>query len=147
MSELGVLSHQYETSSYLSEQINKATIIIKKLFYKLPGYELISRKDIESSIEKLTDILSGIEDLLSLQKPRDSHGEEVETGISGSFIEKIKKNKSGELNFYIQDLNKLRTHLKSGMDSITNKDIKFLDELCAIADSETSRIFREMWRK
>jgi hypothetical protein len=145
--ELGVLSHGYKTSSYLSEQINKATIILKKVFYKLPGYESIDRKEIESGLRKLHDILLGIEDLLSLQKPRNSHGEEVERGISGGFIEKIRESKSGELNFYIQDLKDLQSHLKAGINSITEKDIIILNELCAIADSETSRIFREMWRK
>lgn len=147
MSELGVLSHGYKTSSHLSEQINKATIIVKKLFYKLPGYELIDKRDIESNIENLCDILLGIEDLLLLKKPRNFHGEEVERGIPGSFIEKIRGAKSGELNFYIQDLKEVQTHLESGINKVTDKDIKFLDELCALADSETSRIFREMWRK
>lgn len=145
MSELGVLSHRYNTLSELSTEINGAVTILKKIYYKLPGMKDLSETQIEDSKDKLFEIMVKI--IKNLSPGYDLYDKDIKDirPLPTSFIERIKDSKKGEIPYYVEDLNEVIKHIKNNV-TFTEKDIVILDELSSIMDVETSTVFRKFWR-
>lgn len=141
MSELGVLSHRYDRSAQFSEELNNSVLTIKLLYYKMPGKENIKQDQLNRSRDELIEIISEIKENLD---PNEIKTIPEKHFISRNLINKLYNTKKGKLNFYLDDLKEIIEHLKD-LSKITDEDIKILDELCSLGNTESSMIFRKLW--
>lgn len=147
MSDIDVLSHEYKTSSDLSTSLNSAIIAAKRLRYGLPGSETLTKETIRSYQNFLSGFLVGFSRLMSDQVEDECETKVEETTIPGSLVEKARTLKQTILPRYLKDLKEAVRRLNLGFNNLTDDDILLLDELCRMSDSETSSLFRKLWRK
>lgn len=147
MSDIDVLSHEYKTISYLATSLNSAVIESKRLLYSLPGSESLTKEDIRSYQDFLSEFLAGLSRLMSIREDKEPEARAKEPMIPASLVEKVKVAKQTLLPHYLDDLKEVTKHLEQGLQCLTEEDIRLLDELCSISDAETSDLFRRLWRK
>lgn len=146
MSDVSVLSHEYKTSSELSQAINTNLIVLKKVSLGLPGAEKISAAQLEASRRRLGEILDTLIGLLDLTKTKDVEVAHA-VHVPGAFVERLRKERRGDLMYYLQDLARLVARLREGAVQLTSEDLAVLDHLASVADAETSGVFRQMMRR
>ena len=69
MSDMSVLSHEYKTSSELSQHISTALILLKKVYYHLPGGEAVMPEELDHHRHMLATILTTLVSLLTVPRP------------------------------------------------------------------------------
>lgn len=141
MSEIGVLSHRYDRSAHFSEELNNSVLTIKMVYYNIHGIEDIGQEKLNKSKEELIEIISEIMENLDPEKTRIDLEKHF---ISRNLINNLYNMKKGRLKFYLDDLKNAINHLKN-ISKITEDDIKILDELCSLGNTESSMIFRKLW--
>lgn len=146
MSDVSVLSHEYKTTSELSQAINTNLIVLKKVSLGLPGAEKISAAQLAASCHRLAEILNTLICLLDLTKTKNLNATHV-AHVPGSFVERLRKERRGDLAYHLQDLEQLVARLREGPLPLTSKDLGVLDHLATVADAETSGVFRQMMRR
>lgn len=145
MSELSTLTSHYAATADLAQLVNQAVIIMKKGYYRLPGFERITEAQLKESCTILVGFLG---ELLTRLVP-DLVSPELERryGIPGTILERVRERKRGEWTYFLEDLKAARDHLQKGIGSLTEGDLRLLDDLCGIIDAEVSSVFRKLWRK
>ncbi len=72
MSDMSVLSHEYKTASDLSQHISTALILLKKVYYHLPGGEAVMPEQLDSHLLALADMLTALVGLLTIPRPQNA---------------------------------------------------------------------------
>src|SRR5262249_39118944 len=143
---VGVLSHEYKSTSELSQAINTNLIVLKRVELNLPGAEKVASTQVETCRLRLAEILETLVQLLDLQRATGLMSSQKVT-IPGAFVERLRKERQGDLAYYLQDLENLAGRLRANASQLTTADFTLLDHLAAIADAETSGVFRQMMRR
>lgn len=146
MSDVGVLSHEYQSTSELSQVINTNLIVLKKVELSLPGAENVAVAHVASSRVRLAEILETLGKLLDVHRTMGVTTSQIVL-IPGAFVERLRKERQGDLASYLQDLETLAARLRTHSPQLTKADFAILDHLAAIADAETSGVFRQMMRR
>jgi hypothetical protein len=148
VSDVSVLSHEYQTASDLSRTLNEALIILKKTRLALPGAEAITTEERERSRHCLANILDTLLELLApADSRRRSSAAEPDVQIPGALVAQLRAERQGDLAYYLEDLEHLAERLRAGVHVLTEQDLSRLDELAAVADAEASSVFRRLMRK
>jgi ABC-type transporter Mla subunit MlaD len=146
MSDVSVLSHEYQSTSELSQAINTSLIVLKKVVFGLPGAENVVAAQVRGCRSRLADILEILGKLLDAQRAMSVTVSQALT-IPGAVVERLKKERNGDLASYLHDLENLAARLRTDFPQLTSADFVTLDHLAAIADAETSGVFRQMMRR
>ena len=146
MSDVSVLSHEYKTTSELSQAINTNLIVLKKVVLGLPGAEKVNAAQFTASRYRLAEIVETLVNLLDLRRAKSLNATQA-THVPGAFVERLRKERYGDLAYYLQDLEQLARRLRTDPPQVTTTDFAVLDHLAAIADAETSGVFRQMMRR
>lgn len=146
MSDVSILSHEYKAATELSQTINRALILLKKTYYKLPGAEGIPPDQLEASLQCLVKIIGSLVRLLGPERATDSGSASV-THLPAAFVAKLRSERRGDLAYYHDDLEGTIRRLGGGPSQLTKADLSILDQLAAAADAETSEVFRRLMRK
>jgi len=141
---VSVLSHEYQTASELSQTINRALITLKKARLHLPTSEELTPEQIRKSQRCLVEVLAALSGLLAPDKVNERDASAVQ--IPGSLVARLRQERRGDLEYFLQDLNRTVERLGSGLPDLTDQDIGLLDHLAAAADAETSSVFRRLMR-
>ncbi len=148
MSDIGVLSQDYENTAELFRAINQAVILVKKRFYNLAGAAQVSDQQLDAARQSLARIINEL--IAKLEAPAGGdtteYDEEEPTGIPAFLVRRIEEKHQGNLNWYLEDLRALRRTLDYE-EPFTEEQIRYLDELCEQFDAETSALHRRLWRK
>ncbi len=147
VSDVSVLSQEYETASELSRALNRALITIKKKQLGLPGGEAIAPKDLDQSRKCL---IATVEALLRLVRPAEPKApgavSEAAARVPGALVSRIRSIHQGDLAYYLEDLEGLVGTLKHRTPSLSSKELCLLEELAGLADAEASNVFRRLMR-
>jgi hypothetical protein len=146
MSDVSILSHEYKTTSELSQAINTNLIVLKKVTLGLPGAEKVNAVQFAASRYRLAELVETLVSLLDLSRAKSLDTTQA-AHIPGAFVERLRKERRGDLAYYLQDLEDLATRLRADPPQLTSADFAVLDHLAAIADAETSGVFRQMMRR
>jgi hypothetical protein len=146
MSDVSVLSHEYQSTSELSQAINTNLIVLKKVVLGLPGAENVAAAQVRVCRSRLADILEILVKLLDAQRAMRVTVSQALT-VPGAVVERLKKERNGYLASYLHDLENLVARLRTAAPQLTSADFATLDHLAAIADAETSGVFRQMMRR
>jgi hypothetical protein len=148
VSDIGVLSQDYQTTAELFRAINQAVILVKKRFYNLAGAAQVSDQQLDDARQSLARIINELIARLEAPAGDDTieYDEEEPAGIPGFLVRRIEEKHQGTLNWYLRDLRSLR-HTLDDEEPFTEEQIRCLDELCEQFDAETSALHRRLWRK
>lgn len=146
MSDLSVLSHEYKTAADFSKEINEALILLKKIWLGLSDTGEVGTDEVEQVRQSLARILQG---LIALLAPAASRPEELKDimRIPGSVISKLREERGGDLEYYLEDIKHTAAVLDDPRLELTEQDFALLDHLAAAADAQSSYLFRRLMRK
>jgi hypothetical protein len=144
MSEVSVLSHEYKTAAEFSQRFNRALIQVKKCSLDL--FENGSPAP-EGSIASRKELASALEDILHLLNPQKGQRSDGAIWIPGSLIAHLLKERRGDLDYFLDDLEGLAAKLRDPGASLSQEDFALLDSIAGAADAQTSQVFRRLMRK
>lgn len=140
MSNLGIITHGYNSLSDLSKEMNNDVIVLKKSFYKLSDSKKITHERVETSKKQLVVLLKYLQKDL-IPDPNSTN----KSTLPEMFVNQVRVANRSSLSYYLTDLQKT-IHNLQGEGKITERDLELLDGLSAMIDTETSRMFRKIWR-
>lgn len=147
MSDVGVISHEYQRSSELAKKINDALIVVKKAHFQLPSSSVLSEEEISRSQQFLINVLCKLSAVFSVKAQVNVMEPPSEIDLPGSFLQRIRTKQKPKLIYYLADLRKAAEHLKQGVDYLTNSDLSLLNDMCAAIDIQTATIFQKFWKE
>jgi hypothetical protein len=143
MSEISALAHEYRAASQLSETMNRALIGVKKSEGTASSDEVLDSGELIRARDSLADIVRSL--VAALSSRRDD-GLRTSRDIPPAVIQTLLKRHSGELNYYIDDLKGLESHLTAA-ERLPESDLILLDQIVTTIDKETAQVFRRLMRK
>jgi len=145
MSDISILSHEYKVASTLSQMLSQSLILLKKAHYALPGRERITSEAITVSQRELADILMALAHMMK-QEPSQKIEEAITLQIPRVLVVRLQNERSGDLDYYLDDLTQAADRLRQGIDQLQEKDFALLDHVAQEADIQASSVFRRMMR-
>ncbi len=145
MSDVSMLSHEYQTASELSELINRALLVLKKERLGLMEWQSTDAASFVRDRNQLISVLETIRALLD-NPASTAIAAGHATRIPGTLVARIREERRGDLPYYLEDVEQAAERLRHNI-STTDRDLTLLDELAAAADAETSGVFRQLMRK
>jgi hypothetical protein len=137
MSDISALSHDYEASSRLAEELNDAILAIKRSRLRpRPGLGIVERKALAKTLASLWR-----------QMGRQSEDSSLEDEyIPREVAERLAKRNRAKLAYFLEDILRTSSVLQSETEAIDEVVIQTLDQICAAADATASSVFRRMRR-
>ena len=133
MSDISALSHDYEASSKLAEELNDAILAIKRArIGPRPGLGVGERKALAKT-------------LASLWRQMDRRSEESSADdeyIPQEVVERLAKRHRAKLAYFLEDIWRTSSVLESETLPIDNVVVQTLDQICAAADATASSVSR-----
>ncbi len=146
MSDMSVLSHEYKTASELSQHISTALILLKKVYYHLPGAEAVTPEQLDSHLLVLADMLTALVGLLTVPRPQNAASAQA-VSIPEALVVRLQTERRGELIYYLDDLARVADRLREKPLQLGDADLALLDQLATAADAEASSVYRRLMRK
>ncbi len=136
MSEISALSHEYEASARLAEELNEAILTIKKSrLHQRIGLTKDQRK-----------ILAGTVAALRQQLEAGQGGAQSEF-LPQEMVERLSERHRPRMAYFLDDLSRTVSVLGNDLVPLDDSIIGVLDEICDAADETASAVFRRMRRR
>lgn len=144
MSEISVISNQYNTMVATSDRINSSVIALKKKSLlqdqqnrsRYPKLA-VSQEELDSAKRTLTSFLESVRALLK--------GDQVQSDYIPSLIINDYKRKLSENVYLEEDLDAMLLRLQGGQ-TVDENSIAVLDKLLSLLDKERNSLFRKLRR-
>jgi hypothetical protein len=135
MSDVSALSHEYQTSAKLAEELNDAIIAIKKArVHHRSGLNQEQRR-------RLADTLGAVRSRLA--NDEKAPGEVVPQEI----VERLVGRHGSKMAYFLEDLSAATELLSGATAPINDAVVHLLDEICDAADQTASSMFRRLRRR
>lgn len=138
MSDISALSHDYEASSRLAEELNDAILTIRRSrLGSRPGLGIAERRALAKTLASLWRQL----------------GRQVEDGspeteyIPNEVVERLSKRNRAKMAYFLEDVSRTSSVLQSEAEPIDEVVVQTLDQICDAADATASSVFRRMRRR
>jgi hypothetical protein len=145
MSDMSVLSHEYKTASELSQHISTALILLKKVYYHLPGEEAVTPEELDRHRHALATILTTLVGLLTVPRPQQATSA-LSVSIPETLVMRLQAERRGDLIYYLDDLAGVAERLREQPLQLDEGDLALLDQLATVADAEASSVYRRLMR-
>jgi hypothetical protein len=145
MSDMSVLSHEYKTASELSQHISTALILLKKVYYHLPGEEAVTPEELDRHRHVLATILTTLVSLLTVPRPEPVTSA-LTVSIPETLVMRLQAERRGDLIYYLDDLARVAERLREQPFQLEDADLALLDQLATVADAEASSVYRRLMR-
>ncbi len=148
MSDLGLLSHQYQVMAELARQLRHDGLQIKRLYYGLPLPANDKETDIEASLadfqEKIVEFLSEVIPL----GEEDAWPERWldDPPLPSALVEHLRKVHTLDSPQYVKSLTRLVQRLQQDITALKEKDILLLEEIAQSASVNANTVFRRLMR-
>ncbi len=147
MSDLGLLSHQYQALANLARQLKQWAVRVKCAHYNLPVPEDIAAFDVPTAVNELARIMSFLKDVVGLKNEGEWPEHWLtEPALPSVLVEQLHNAHTHEMPLYIQRLEQLSEHLGKGAEALTDKDMTLLDSIVLAADADANAVFRRLMR-
>ena len=135
MSDISALSHEYQTSAKLAEELNDAIIAIKKArLHHRSGLTPEQR-------QRLAMTLGAVRSRLA-NEARGA-GEVVPQEV----VERLVGRHGSKMAYFLEDLTAATKFLSGASVPVEDSVVSLLDEICDVADQTASSMFRRMRRR
>ncbi len=145
MSDMSVLSHEYKTASELSQHISTALILLKKVYYHLPGEEAVTPEELDRHRHALATILTTLVSFLTVPRPQHVAGT-LGVSVPETLVMRLQAERRGDLIYYLEDLAHVAERLREQPTQLDDADLALLDQLATVADAEASSVYRRLMR-
>ena len=136
MSDISTLSHEYQASARLAEELNEALLSIKKgRLHRRPGLTVDQMKALASTVESLLRQVEADEDLSRSEF------------IPQEMVDRVRERNRAHIAYFLEDLSRTARVLGAGSGPLDDEVVRTLDEICDAADETASAVFRRMRRR
>jgi hypothetical protein len=136
MSDISALSHDYEASAKLAEELNDAILVIKKSrVHHRVGLTVDQRKALAGTVGSLKQQLAA------------SPGEGQADFLPQEMVERLSERNRPRMAYFLDDLSRTVSVLKNDAVPLDDTIVQVLDEICDAADATASSVFRRMRRR
>ncbi len=147
MSDLGLLSHQYQAMAELARQLRRDVLQIKRLYYGLPLSANDRGTDIQASLAEFQRVVEFLCEVVPL-------AEEVawperwldDPPLPSVLVENLRRIHTLDSPLYVKSLKKLEERLQQGIADLKEKDIFLLEEIAQSASTDANTVFRRLMR-
>jgi len=146
MSDLGILSHHYQASAELADELNEAVIALKRYFYDLPGKDGLKDEQLAEYRCKAAAIAEAILAELEMTLGQRETETRPERRIPASVVDRLRQRHRGDIVHFLDDLGRTVESFEQTGSSLRERDIQILEELSQTAGLDTAEVFRKMWR-
>jgi len=146
MSELGLLSYQYQALAELSRQLRNYIVYAKRIHYDLPidPNDELNSTIVSTYFNKIVQFLSEVIDLENESSwPEDWIDDPP---LPNAVVERLRLQHEFDRLFYTKQLQRLAERLESDLTLVTPKDIKLLEEIAQATNMDTTSVFRRLMR-
>lgn len=145
MSDLGVLSQQYQELTNLSRQLRHAAMQIHRAYHHIPGGE--PNQPLDIVLRQLAEIACFLRDVVGL----DDEGQWPEKWLAALplptfVVERLRDAHTHDLPLYSKQLTRLAEHLERGIPQLTDTDLDVLDGIILAVGADANAVFRRMMR-
>jgi|SRR6267142_3506804 len=135
MSDISALSHEYQTSAKIAEELNEAILAIKKA-------RLHHRSGLTSDQrQRLVDMLGAVRTRLA------NEGKAPEAVVPQELVERLIGRHGSKMAYFLDDLSAAKESLSASSATISESVVSLLDEICDVADQTASSMFRRLRRR
>jgi hypothetical protein len=136
MSDISTLSHEYEASAKLAEELNEAILAIKKSrLHQQVGLTADQRKTLANTVGSLRQ---------QMEADRDMARTEF---IPQEMLDRVRERNRPRMAYFLDDLSRAVSVLDGGTGPLDDAVVRTLDEICDAADETASAVFRRMRRR
>lgn len=149
MSDLGLLSHQYQELATLARQIRQWVMQIKQAYYHLPGSEAddVQSDELPTAMTELARITEFLKDVVGFENEGVWPDRWLaEPPLSPVLVKRLHESHAFERPLYISQLALLTDHLKDDLDALTEKDLELLDDIALATNADVNAVFRRLMR-
>lgn len=144
MSDVSVLSHEYQTVSDLAQELNGSLVALKKAVLGTEGAEAVESASLEADRLRLAEIADGL--ALLLDPNTEPSLSEVAARVPGALVARVREERGGDLDYFLEDLRAISCRLRNCPEQVTPEDLAFLEQIAASAEAETTKVFRRLMR-
>jgi hypothetical protein len=135
MSDASALSHEYQASANLADELNNAVIAIKKArLHQRSGLTRDQRL-------RLADTLGALRIRLS------NEGTSTAAVVPQEVVDRLIGRHASKMAYFLEDLTAATQSLATASATVSDSVVSLLDELCDVADQTASSMFRRMRRR
>ena len=136
MSDISTLSHEYEASARLADELNEAILAIKKArLHRRAGLTGDQRKSLANTVESLRQLVEAGQDLGQSEF------------IPQEMVDRVRQRNRPHMAYFLDDLLRTASVLGGGSGPLDDEVVRTLDEICDAADEAASAVFRRMRRR
>lgn len=147
MSDLGLLSYQYQELADLARQLKQWAVRIKCAHYNLPiPDEDLAVIELSVALSELARITCFLKDVVGQDEGAWSQDWLANPPLPTVLVERLNEAHVYELPLYVKQLKRLSEHLQKGVEALTDKDIALLDGIVLAADADANAVFRRLMR-
>lgn len=146
MSDLGLLSHQYQALAELSRQLRHQILYLKRIYFHLPEIkdEQLNQAHVTANLYRVALFLSEVVALDDESAWPDIWLDD--SPLPMAVVERLRKEHELDRARYIRQLDRLAEHLRSNLSELTEKDIALLEDIAQATNLDTNAVFRRLMR-
>lgn len=143
MSDVSILSHEYQDLSTLAEGLNRALLLLKRTREPQPVVGAIDPAEVQRA---RTWLAERVDDLVGLLDPNVAPTErgDVAGRLPAGLVARLRE-EHGDLQWYLADLRSAAEALRKG-EGLSDQQLMALDEFALTAQEEVTSVFRRMMR-
>jgi hypothetical protein len=147
MSDLGLLSHQYQAMAELARQLRRDVLRIKRLYYGLPLPANDKETDIKASLAEFRRIVEFLGAVVPLAEEEPWPERWLDDPpLPSALVENLRKIHTLDAPQYIKTLKRLEQRLQQDITALKEKDIFLLEEIAQSASADANTVFRRLMR-
>lgn len=147
MSDLGLLSHQYQAMAELARQLRHDVLQIKRLYYGLPLSANDKETDIQASLAEFQRVVEFLSEVVPLAEEMAWPERWLDDPpLPSVLVENLRKIHTLDSPLYVKSLKKLEERLQQGIADLKEKDIFLLEEIAQSASTDANTVFRRLMR-
>lgn len=148
MTDLGLLSHQYQELATLARRLRLETALIKVSYHRLMGAENAqAQRDLGEAIKELSRIAEFLKDVVDV----NDEGEWPQLWLASPpvpsvIVERLRQVHENDRPLYMEKLGHLKQHLDQSVQALNDQDMVLIDEIVLAANADASLVFRRLMR-
>lgn len=148
MTDLGLLSHQYQEFAELARRLRQDAAAIKIAFYNLPKEESQeSEVELAEAMRELAQVSEFLRDVIDV-KDEGKWSEQwvAAPPIPSAIVERLRDAHENDRPLYVKKIGTLAQHLNGTVADLTEQDMSLIDEIVLAANADATAVFRRLMR-
>jgi len=150
MSDMGLLSQQYQALSALARQLRQYAVQIKRFYHHIPETTkeaATTPPNLTTACAELARVARFLRDVIDVE----NEGAWPEHWLANpplptGTIERLRAAHIYDRPLFMRRLERLSEHLEQGANTLVDKDIELLDSIVLAANADTNAVFRRLMR-